>query len=191
MQKASLYKVFIVINAVFQLTSCLGQSQTTRSQFRLLTYGMPDFEKQNAERVIADKWGIEFYSVAGCVITQKLEDSVEQHNKAVEISIANKFGKDWRNKFHEEVDAEFERETKITALIDRLDYVRKKRAEMEKEGNGLHYIMAPIVNTTKYNVYAQGWGTWNGQDEWVTYYKFVADYKTRSIKLLSDKVVKD
>jgi hypothetical protein len=164
---------------------------TTTSKFRLLTYGLPNFEKQNSENVVAQKWRIEFYAVAGCVVTQELEDSVDKHNKTIEPLIEKKYGKNWRDKFYKEVDAEFETEKKVTALIDQLDYIKKRQADMEKEGNGLQYIMTPVANSTKYNVLVQGWGKWKGEDEWMTYYGLLVDYKTRSVKLLSDRIVKE
>lgn len=162
-----------------------------KSKFRLLTYGLPNFEKENSKNVIAEKWGIEFYAVAGCIITQELSDSVKQHNMTVERLIVKKHGKNWRDKFYKEVDAEFETEKKVTTFIDKLDYIKRKQADMEKEGNGLHYMMTPVANTTQYNVWVQGWGKWKGQDEWITYYKPLVDYKTKSIKLLSDKMLKE
>ncbi len=191
MQKATTYIILIILATLTQVTSCFSQGQTTKPKFRLLTYGLPNFTKQNSENVVAQKWGIEFCAVAGCVVTQKLEDSVVRHNKSVEPQIEKKYGKNWRDKFYKEVDTEFETEKKVTAMIDLLDYVKERQAEMEKEGNGLHYIMTPGASTTKYNVSIQGWGKWKGKDEWVTFYKLLVDYRTKSVKLLSDKIVKE
>lgn len=125
------------------------------------------------------------------MVTHELEDSVARENKKVEPLIEVKFGKDWRDKFDAEVDSEFAIEVKVSAIIDSLDYIRKKQAEMDKEGNGLHYWMKPVAKTTNYDVLVQGWGRWKGKDEWVTYYKERVDYKSKTVKLLSDKVAKD
>ena len=174
------------------LINCISSSeaQVSKQQFKLLNYGMPNFEKQHAENVVAHKWGIEFYSVGGCQVTQELADSAEKENSIVEALIVKKYGKDWQEKFYKEVDCEFETEKKVTALIDQLDYIKKRQAEMQKVGNSLDYIMIPVANSTKYNVWVQGWGKWKGTNEWLNYYKLVVDHKTKSIKLLSNKIVK-
>jgi hypothetical protein len=191
MNKIIFFLWLIVLGILLQMNNCFAQTKTINQKLRLLVYGLPDFKRQNAENVTAQKWGIEFYSVAGCLVTKELVDSVEKHNNTVKPLIIKKYGKDWSDKFDKEVDVEFQTEKKVTALIDQLNYIKKRQAEMEKEGNGLHYIMTPVANSTKYNASIQGWGKWNGQDEWVTYYKLLVDYKAKSVKLLSDKIIKE
>ncbi|MGC4233287.1 MAG: hypothetical protein QM594_09950 [Niabella sp.] len=193
MQKINTHRqlLFIVFITLLQVTVCFGQTKATKHTFRLLTYGLPNFQKQNAENVISSKWGIEFYAVAGCDVSQELQDSVEQHNKIVEPLIEKKYGKNWEKKFYKEVDDEFEKEEKVITLVEKLHYIEKRQVEMEKEGNGLHYTITPIQNSTKYNVFVQGWGKWDGEDEWVTYYKLLVDYKTKSVKLISDKITRE
>ncbi|MGE9311636.1 hypothetical protein ACLOAU_08320 [Niabella sp. CJ426] len=181
--------LLIVLITGLPATVCFSQTKATKSTLRLLTYGLPNFQKQNAENVVSDKWGIEFYAVAGCDVSKELQDSAEQHNKIIEPLIEKKYGKNWQEKFNREVDAEFELEKKVIAVVDKLDYIEKRQAEMAKEGNGLHYIMTPIRNSTKYNVSVQGWGKWNDNDEWVTYYQLLVDYKTKVVKLASDKIM--
>jgi len=48
--------------------------------------------------------------------------------------------------------------------------------------------MDPIASTSKYHVFVQGWGKWKGKDEWVTYFEFIGDYKSKKLKLISDKI---
>lgn len=191
MQKKIIFIGLSILTLFLQVRICYGQKQPTKPTFWLLIYGLPNFERQNSENVIAQKWGIDFFSIAGCVVSKELEDSVEQQNRKVKPLIEKKFGKDWYKRFDKEVDAEFEIEKKVSVLIDGLNYIEKKQGEMEKEGNGLHYIMTPVANTTKYNVSVQGWGKWKGEEEWLTYYKLLIDYKTATVKLLSDKVIKE
>lgn len=186
---AVLIKLVILITLVNSISS--SKAQVSKEEFRLLTYGMPYVEKQNAENVIAKKWGIEFYSVGGCLVTQEVVDSAEKENSVIEPLIVKKYGKDWQDKFYKEVDSEFETEKKVTELIDQLSYIKKRHAEIQKVGNGLHYIMTPVANSTKYSVWVQGWGKWEGKDEWLTYYKLLIDYRRKSVKLLSNKIAKE
>lgn len=191
MLKKIVHLILTLLVIFTQASICFGQNKSAKRTFRVLVYGLPDFERQNAQNVIAEKWGIEFYPVAGCTVSQELQDSVEQENKKVDPLIERKYGKDWYKRYDKEVNAEFEIEKKVSAQIDKLNYIRKKQTEMEKEGNGLHYIMSPVSNSTKYNVSIEGWGKWKGEDEWLTYYKLVVDYKTKTVKLLSDKISKE
>ncbi|MEO8405928.1 MAG: hypothetical protein ABI480_15080 [Chitinophagaceae bacterium] len=188
MQRINISIAIILMVVSLQCISCNGRTKSLKQQFLLLTYGLPDFDRQNSTNVVADKWGIRFRTVAGCIVTQELENMVEEQNRSVEPLIAKKYGKDWKDKFYKEVEAEFEIEKKVTALVDSISYIKQKQTDMEKQGNGLHYIMSPDADADRYNVWVQGWGEWKGKDKWVTYYTFLVDYQTKSVNLLSDKV---
>lgn len=157
----------------------------------ILTYGLPDFERHNSREVIAEKWKINFKAVAGCLVSQELIDSVKKHNEIVDRKLEIKYGKNWEVKFYQEVDIEFKKEQIITKLLDRIDYIKKKDGELDKEGNGLHYLMTPIDNSDNYNVSVQGWGKWEGKYEWLKYFKLIVNYKSKKIKLISNKIEKE
>jgi hypothetical protein len=71
------------------------------------TYGLPNPPyQQKAEEVISRKWGFSTKSVAGCVVTEGLLDSVKQHNLAVDKSLSAKYGKDWNDRYRKELEAE-------------------------------------------------------------------------------------
>ncbi len=179
----------LVFIAFMQLNTAFGQA--SGEKYRLLTYGLPNFGMQNAEYVVAEKWGIEYYAVAGCVVSQELIDSVEKHNDAVEPLIKKKYGEDWYKKFQKEVEAEYEIEQKVIALLDQLDYIVKKKQELDKEGNGLDYTMSPVKKTSKYEVSVSGWGILNGQPEWVSYYRLLVDHQKKTVQLLDDSIIKE
>ena len=187
-------KIFLFTLLIFILVSCnqktkQGPTKEDKANFTLLTYGLPDMERQNSRYVIANKWGIKFYPVAGCIVTAKLQDSVRKCNTIVNKNIEKKYGKNWSEKFEKEVDIEFEKEKLVSEILDNVSYIKKKDQEMALEGNGLHYFMTPIEKTEEYNVSVQGWGKINKKDEWVTYYKIKVNYKTKEIDLVSSKVV--
>lgn len=71
------------------------------------TYGLPNsVYQQKAEEVISRKWGFSIKSIAGCVVTQGLLDSVKQHNLVVDKSLSAKYGKDWNDRYRKELEAE-------------------------------------------------------------------------------------
>ncbi len=158
----------------------------SNKKLRLLTYGgPPDMEKQSAENVIADKWGIEFYGVAGCIVTQELIDSVEKHNKEIEVLIKNKYGKSWKSSFNKEVEEELIKQKIASALLDKEEIIITKKTELNKEGNGIHYHFKPI-NQNEYNVSIKSWGQINGKDEYVSYFSFWVNIENMKTKLTSD-----
>ena len=192
-------KIFTVM-LFFVLIGCNQNSKTdkqkeiqfdTNKKLRLLTYGEPpDMERQSAENVIADKWGIEYFGVAGCVVTQDLIDSVTKHNKEVEAIIGNKYGKSWQTTFEKEVEEELIKQKVATSLLDKEIIIISKRNELEKEGNGLHYRFRPL-NKNEYIVNATGWGQINGKDEFVSYFRYSVDIENKKVKLTSDSLMKE
>lgn len=172
---------------------CNGQNisninDSVEDTFTLLTYGLPNGGRQNSEFVIARKWKIRFYAVAGCVVSAKLVDSVNKINSAVYKNIEQKHGKNWIDKFNEEVDEELVKEQNITEILNEANFIKKRNRRMSLRGNRLDYFMKPIDNTDEYNVSVQGWGRLNGRSEWVTYFRMQVNYKTKNTILLSDKI---
>ena len=154
-----------------------------------LTYGMPiPGDRRNAENVIANKWGFYTKSVAGCIVTKQLTDSVADHNKLVQQAMNERFGKGWDKKFEREVARELTIQQKVIVLLDKLPSNIKKRLELEKEGNGLHYYLSPAKDTLLYNADAEGWGTVKGKYVWVSYYRYLVDVKHLTVKILSDTI---
>ena len=100
--------LFTILLLIF-FTACQQDSKNDTQldkgvKLRLLTYGIPpDFASENAQSVIAEKWGLEFYRVGGCTLTEELVDSVRRHNKKVEALIEKKYGKSWEVPFDKEI----------------------------------------------------------------------------------------
>jgi hypothetical protein len=144
-------------------------------------------ERENAEGVIARKYGIRFYAVAGCVVTEELEDSVKKENQVVYATIEKKYGKNFWKKFDEEVDEEFVKEETVKELLNKQQYINNKQNELDKEGNGLSYIMNPKAPGI-YDVIAYGWGKIKEEDKLVIYYRLLVHTADKSVKMMSNKV---
>jgi hypothetical protein len=184
---------FLLILLNNLLLSCNVQNNNAdkgklENGYTFLTYGLPDMERQNSRNIISKKWGINFKSVAGCMVSEELVDSIKLVNEKVDRNIELKFGKDWNTKFEKEIGEEFEKEKIVTQILDKVDFIKKKDDQMHLEGNGLHYYMTPIENSTDYNVSVEGWGKIKDKDTWVSYYRMTVNYKTKNNKLLDDKM---
>lgn len=155
----------------------------------LLTYGYPDMVRENAINIILKKWGIRYYPVAGCVVTEELIDSVKIHNDSISKIIENKYGKNWERQFENQIAAEFEKQKIIADILDKVDFIKKKNGQLRKERNRLQYDMTPIDNTTDYNVSIEGWCTIDNKETWVSYYRMTVNYKTKKYSLKEDNIV--
>ena len=184
---------FILFLLVF-LTGCHSPSKPVDSnkKLRLLTYGgPPDLEcRINAKNVVADQWGLEFVSAAGCEVTEELVDSVDRHNKKVEALIEAKFGKSWQVTFDKEVNEERKKQKVVYDLLDNEKRILDKQKALEKEGNGLHYQFKKR-NNESYFVRVTGWGKIKGKDTYVSYFRYVVDIEKKQVKLTSDYVIKE
>lgn len=155
------------------------------------TYGLPNsVESETATSVVAAKWGFGYKSVAGCMVSEKLLDSVQKHNELVKQGLIIKYGKDWQERFNREVATELAAYKRVIALLDKQKQNIHKRTELEKEGNGLQYYISPTGKERLYQAKAVGWGKLNGKDAYVSYYKYVVDLNKATVKLVSDTITK-
>lgn len=157
----------------------------------ILIAGLPEpLSQQNADQVVAARWGFRYKRVAGCMVTQRLNDSIDQHNKKVFEALTEKFGKDWDKREQKEQDAELLTEKKVIVLLNQLKQNKQKQAELYKQGNGLDYWMEESNIKLQYIVNADGWDKIKGEDEWVRYYKYMVDLNNNSVKMISDTITK-
>lgn len=185
------------VSLLFTLITVLALSCSTKGQkvapprkdttLRILVYGLPDFERQNAEGLIAKKYGFMFYGVAGCDVSEELEDSVKKENEPVYALLEKKYGTDFWKRFRAEVEEEFQTEKEVEKLLWQRPYLKEKDAELAKEGNGLHFDMDWTPKKGVYAVIANGWGKWKGEDRMMVYYRLKVDLNQRKVQLLSKR----
>ncbi len=87
--------------------SCKKKEETMIHEdgyYRILSFGLPNFDVVEAEDGIADKWKIKHVSVAGCVVTEKLMDSIKTQNQKTFAAIEKKYGQNWRQKYDKDID---------------------------------------------------------------------------------------
>jgi len=111
---------FLLFIALLTKESIAQGSKVKRdSTLRLLTYGLPHFEMQNAENVVATRYGFHYYGVAGCDVNQELEDSVEKVNAPVYAYLEKRHGKGWYDKFTKDVEKEFLVQKEVLDLLEK------------------------------------------------------------------------
>jgi hypothetical protein len=151
-------------------------------------YGLPNIERQNANANVAKKYGIEFYSVAGCIVPLELVDSVKTENKKVYTIIEKKYGKLFWNRFEKEVDDEYAKHKKVKKLLSKQAYLQKLEQELSKENNGLNYFISPSTNEKDYDVEVYGWGKYNNESAMVSFYRLTVNVRQQTVTV-RDKTV--
>ena len=181
MKQRSIYLSLFLLMAFLHVDICYSQVNSAKPGFRLLTYGEPSPENYKIINFVGQRWGIEFYSVAGCVVTKELRDSVKQYNDDVELLISQKHGKDWRVKFDKEVATEFENERIVFDLIEEMVIIKEWKDRMQKENTFIYYQLTPIPNSTKYKASIKGMNSLRRDNK--TYYTLFVDYRDKSVSI--------
>jgi hypothetical protein len=166
---------------VMPFFNAIAQKQPNSKKFRLLTYGLPDWDRENASTIVQNKWGIEYHAVAGCMVNQGLEDSVKKENDKVEKLIETKYGKNWWKKFDTEIEAEYNIETQIDSLIRRQTFISSK--EIVNPWPGSLFPMHPIDKKGNYLVMVNNYNKdWEEQKLYI----LKVNYKANTIKIVND-----
>ena len=160
-----------------------AQAPKCDTTYKLLTYGLPRFEYQNATAVVGREWCITYFAVAGCIVSKELVDSVRTVNRRVTADIVGRYGTDWEVRFDADVEREFEREKEIVAKIEALPAIQERQKELKAEGNGLDYWVTPVEGGDE--VLVRGYEQWEGKTEWLVLYEFRVDGKTGTVTLAS------
>jgi hypothetical protein len=159
----------------------LKQDKPIDTTLKFLTYGLPDREQQRAMNVVAKCYGFHYYPVGNCVIPQSLADSVSKENQKVNDILEQRFGKRWRLTFAAQVDTMQKLQHEVEKLVKKERYIVKKEEELNKEDDGLEFLIDPTDRKNIFTVKVYGWGKLNGQNELMIYYKLTVDLDTKTI----------
>lgn len=113
------------------LISWSSFSQSEKSADRILTYGLPNHHYQKAMEFVGKKWGIEIYPVAGCMVTQKLLDSVETVHTELWKKMDSIQGIDSKKKFRKETITEMKRISKVQKIFDSNRKIKKRMRKVK------------------------------------------------------------
>ena len=157
---------------------------------KILTYGLPDFNRSRASNTVAKKYGFTYYAVAGCLVTQELLDSVEKENNITFKLLEQKLGHDWEIRFEKEVDTMQQVQSEIETLVRKEKYIIDKEKELEKEDKGL-YFQIDLTDTEKiFDVKAYEWRNINGESEMVVYFTIVLNLNSKKVTKISEVIEK-
>jgi len=100
-------KIFSILLLLFILFSCGKKDKKVNpskiSGFVFLSYGLSDISNRHIVESVDEKWNIRRIAVAGCVVTEELIDSVRTENNKTELALEQQYGKDWKNRYEEDL----------------------------------------------------------------------------------------
>ena len=117
-------RILFLISMVINIVSCnLEKKKMVNNDKSLivLVYGLPNFEKQHAEMIIAKQYGFKFKTVAGCTVSEALRDSVAIKNRITEDILAQRYGKEWKFRFYANVDSLYKKQLRFSSKIRGFD----------------------------------------------------------------------
>lgn len=116
----------------------------------LLQAGLPDKSELNATNSAAKKYGFHYEWAGGCVPPQRLRDSINHVNDLINNSIAEVYGKDWRNKFYEEIEMYRELQYKVESLAKKSRVLYTINKELFKDDHFYFYQIDLLDSNSVY-----------------------------------------
>lgn len=99
-------KLFFSALVLFLFQNISWLQGTTEPKFRWLTAGIPPSDEYiTARDSVTKKWGIDYVTVAGCIVSESLMDSINTHNDSVGKLLRMRFGDDWNDRFQSDVNS--------------------------------------------------------------------------------------
>lgn len=175
---------------VISLASCRAQSRDTPTAntdstasilLEIYTYGLPDFDGERARLRVAKRWGFTYRAIAGCVVTQELLDSADQHNQLVETAIAKRHGPDWKVRFEDEASAARHMDTLTRGIVFDNPVMRAASASLDSQGKGLLIEPTGIGRDGRtVDALAYTYDEWQGRRAYVALYELRVDTVART-----------
>lgn len=158
-------------------------SNTYKKPLQIWTVGLPNFGRQEVMDRIAQKYGFEFFPVAGCEVTKEIIENVKQHNEEVKAALALEHGEGWWDRFQKEVNDILTDRFKAEKLIRQRDEVINKTKALnsiqkevllysEEKGNGKFLVRVL--------------GLENGEER--VYYAYMVDLRNQTVEVKGEEI---
>ncbi|RZL62020.1 MAG: hypothetical protein EOO93_10865 [Pedobacter sp.] len=155
-----------------------------------LTYGLQrEIYRQEAEQIVAFRLGFKYKSVAGCLVTEKLVDSVKLHNDTVNQILTKMHGHKWKEQFDKAVDSEIITDKMIFSILDQQALNKQSKARLRNTGYNLFYELEPIINSKYYIASAKSFISYKGHDRLVSFQRYHVDAENSVVNIVSDTLI--
>ena len=147
-------RVIYILTIFFFVISCQKNEKKTMNDgyYRFLTFGMPDFNEYIIKKKVDEKWNIKYISVAGCVVTEKLLDSIKIENQKTNSALEKKFGKDWKKLYEKDVQNIVTLEVDIMDILITDNAFKEKLRKCNIRIDDITKVVTPMKNSSIYKV---------------------------------------
>ena len=189
-----MFRLFILLTITCFISSCknngqppsLSKNQHTHATFRILTFGLPFSARVRAENIVAKKYGIEYYPVAGCVISAELVDSIRKENRKVYEKLSALYGTNWTATFAKEVSVMTRQQQEAEKIVRKEPYIKRLETILQKDSSYPGYFIAPTEQENVFLVRVYGWETSHDHSIPITYFEVTVDLTKKEVIKVSD-----
>lgn len=138
--------------------SILSFSQTNQNKDRILVYGKPFMAYREAMTLVGDKYNVVPYSVAGCMVSSELIDSVKISNAKVWKKKNQVYGGNFEKKYRKETKKELKRILELRDLLSSSKIIGKRIRAINR---GSEYVFSEFEKLSE-----------DGDVYYLTYYNY-------------------
>lgn len=183
MRKTKFAWLFAISFLSFVNTGYTLSDSINRVEIRL--YGFLNYEYLSALQMVAEKYNIDLKIVGGCLISFEKRDSADKWNDQSYEKLEKKFGGGWKEKYFDEIDKEFENQTRIRKLIQSYDAQNTLSNWLKANPKSFVFFTQKYSNEV-YDLELAGWGENEFKSKLVIYYKLRIFTGENRIEILSD-----
>lgn len=171
MMKYAFIFLFCLISCTLDKTYPIVQVSAAKGFHSMIKTGLPDIETINQLNFSAKKYGVKFINI-GCVTENPRLDSVKKVNDSIYNIVKNKFGDNWLQNLHSELDTIGE--------VREIAYSEILKHQITQD-EPLYYLISPAIQKNDYLVRLYDMTYENGLSQIRTQYNLGVDYKKKLV----------
>jgi hypothetical protein len=178
---------FLISNIVF------GQNPFTtfnieKKNLVIISIGHPGPMSYHADR-LAPKYNFNYDNWGEPNLTQTELDSIWAHNENVDSILDVINGKNWRDRFNEEVKQIYQRDSILIVNLKTHKFIKQGLAKQKKHGNGFNYFVDSTLSKDIYRIQVLGYLNDHYSNRG-SYYRVIMRYSDKKILSIDDSIIK-
>ena len=176
-------KLYSVTLTLFLFSVNLFSNTISKKPLQIWTVGLPNHARQEVMDRIADKYGFEFFPVAGCEVTKEMLVNVKQHNDEVKSALSKEHGEGWWDRFQKEVNEILNAKFQAEKIVRSQDVVINKTRELnaiqkdlllysDERGNGKYLVSVLGLENNSETIY----------------YSYMVDLRNETVELKGEEL---
>jgi hypothetical protein len=179
--------ILLISNIVF------GQNPFTtfkieKKDLVIISIGQPGPMANHYYR-LAPKYNFNYDNWGEPYLTQTELDSIWAHNEKIDSILDIINGKDWRDRFNEEVKQTYQRDSNLVANLETHKFIKQGLVKQKKYGNGFMYFVDSTLTEDIYRIQVLGYLNDHYSNRG-SYYRVIMRYSDKKILSIDDSIIK-